>query len=679
MKNILRHWAMVVSALVALGLVTPQPAQANGENLARERAQFSAAETLARSEPGERWRLAAEGLEDYPLYAYIEFAAINRMAGQASLAEVRAFIAREPDSLLAQRLRTDWLKRLASAQRWSEFVDLWNPRTDLELRCAYFTARTTTGEGGDDADAELKNFALELWMSAQNLPSRCNGIERWLTQRQLLSADRLWERIALAAEAGNGGLIKALAAWLPEADRAAALTGSALIANPGPALASLDGVRDSPRLRPLLAKAVARLARNDAALAGTRWRAIESRFEFSPSERGEAIGAIAFQYALRYEPAADDWYAQLPPDTGSDAAREWRLRAAIARQQFAQARTAFTELTQAQRREPRMRWLDARAAEQLGDDAAARAGFAELAVEPNFFGFLAADQIGAAYTLCPLTPSEDPALKAEVLATPGLRRAFELKAIERDIDARREWDHSVAALTLDARALAVAAALTKGWSDRGPLTLLRPDETRLYTLRFPLAYREPIKTAAKRNDLDPAWVFGLIRSESAFNSAARSHADARGLMQLLPSTARDVAAREGVALKNVADLMQPPLNIRLGTRYLAERQRLYNGRLWLATAAYNAGPAPVRRWLDARPELPADLWAETVTYRETREYIARVMAFSVIYDWQLNARPQRVSVRMGLAPADTARTEVICAQPIASLNHSPSTTDNGAP
>jgi soluble lytic murein transglycosylase len=134
----------------------------------------------------------------------------------------------------------------------------------------------------------------------------------------------------------------------------------------------------------------------------------------------------------------------------------------------------------------------------------------------------------------------------------------------------------------------------------------------------------------------------------------------------LPSTAAAVAKREGVPWRGAADLEQPALNIRLGTRYLAERRDRYDGRLWLAAAAYNAGPAPVERWLAARPDLPPDLWSETVTFRETREYITRVMAFSVIYDWRLGRGMTRVSTRMGLWPADRdARVEAVCPAPVA--------------
>src|SRR5690606_17147576 len=146
---------------------------------------------------------------------------------------------------------------------------------------------------------------------------------------------------------------------------------------------------------------------------------------------------------------------------------------------------------------------------------------------------------------------------------------------------------------------------------------------------------------AAANGLDPALSFALIRAESAWQPDARSHANAYGLMQLLPATGKSMAQQLGVPWRGTSTLLDPALNIRLGSRYLARQVARFDGNPWLATAAYNAGPTPVQRWLADRGTLPADAFIETIPYGETRDYVARVLAFSVIYDWRLygKARP----------------------------------------
>lgn len=649
----MRHRAM----LLALALVVLASPVATGSTQ-DQRQRFLAAESAARSEAGPRWRVLAEGLEGYPLFAYIEYAALNRNLRAAPRAEVEAFLARDPESLLATRLRSRWLTLMAERRDWPAFLAAWQPLDDIALRCGHFAASVATGR-----EDGLEATALELWTHAKPLPKDCNGLDEWLARRGALDATRVWARIDLAAAAGQAGLVRSLATRLPAPERADAERLASVIADPAGALVRAADWPEGPRTRRAIVDGVTRLAASNATLAGQRWGALASRFDFDDAERGAAIGAIAFQHAVRFEPAADGWFAELPAGTGPANAREWRLRAAIARQRFGDARVAFENLDEAQQRDPRLRWSAARGAELAGDNAFAESLFAELAGESNLFGFLAADRLDQPYVICP-EPMPAATLRAEINRHPGLARAFELRAIGRDVDARREWDHELPRLDRERRAVAVARAIEAGWLDRGPLTLLRPDEVRYYDLRFPIGFRREVLTAAERGKLDPAFVLALIRSESAWNVHARSSADARGLMQLLPSTAAAVAKRESAPYRGASDLEQPALNIRLGTRYLAERRDRYDGRLWLAAAAYNAGPAPVERWLDARPDLPPDLWSETVTYRETREYISRVMAFSVIYDWRLDGEVTRVSTRMGLAqPGSSTSATVVCPAP----------------
>jgi soluble lytic murein transglycosylase len=153
-------------------------------------------------------------------------------------------------------------------------------------------------------------------------------------------------------------------------------------------------------------------------------------------------------------------------------------------------------------------------------------------------------------------------------------------------------------------------------------------------------------------------VLAVIRAESAWVADARSHANAHGLMQLLPGTAEELARAEGLRYAQPRDLHDPALNIRLGTAYLRHMLDRYQGSPWLAAAAYNAGPAAVSRWLNSgRPVAEPDLWIETISFRETREYVARILAFSLLYDWRLDGRVRPIGARMpayGSAPAPEA-------------------------
>jgi len=336
----------------------------------------------------------------------------------------------------------------------------------------------------------------------------------------------------------------------------------------------------------------------------------------------------------------------LPPAAQTDASREWRVRVALAEQNWPAVLAAIDALTDTQKLDGEWRYFRARALAALGRNAEAQQQLGSLATEPTFFGFLAADKTEQPYAICPLQLAEDPQREQALLNQPGLLRAFELYAVDLPKLARREWTQALQGADPDTLRLAADLANKRGWYDRAVFTLNSGDALRLYQLRFPLASQDGVVPQAEQSGIEAAWAYGILRAESAWMSDAHSGADARGLMQLLPGTAELVAKRNGLNWGGGDTLYDPTVNITLGTRYLAQMAERYNGAPWLASAAYNAGPGRVDQWLAARGTLTPDLFVATIPFKETREYVARVMAFSVIYDWRLNGKAVPLTTRL---------------------------------
>nr|WP_063571460.1 transglycosylase SLT domain-containing protein [Luteibacter rhizovicinus] len=297
-----------------------------------------------------------------------------------------------------------------------------------------------------------------------------------------------------------------------------------------------------------------------------------------------------------------------------------------------------------------------------------------MSQEATYFGFLAADRIDTAYAICPATMATDERREAALLAEPGLDRAFELYAVGLQKQGRREWTAALAGRDADTQRLAADLAFRKGWYDRGVFGLSSGDALRLYEQRFPLARQDGVVEQASQAGIEAPWAYAIIRAESAWMTDARSGADARGLMQLLPGTASLVAKRNGLSWSGGDSLYDPSTNIVLGTRYLSQMAARYNGAPWLASAAYNAGPNKVDQWLTARGTLDPDLFVVSIPYKETREYVARVMAFAVIYDWRLTGNALPISSRMtrigaaySLPSSGALRKPVSCPAPAAAV------------
>lgn len=147
-----------------------------------------------------------------------------------------------------------------------------------------------------------------------------------------------------------------------------------------------------------------------------------------------------------------------------------------------------------------------------------------------------------------------------------------------------------------------------------------------WELLYPLAYWDAVQELSAARGLDPHLVAAVMREESAFGAGAISRAGARGLMQLMPATARRVARSLALPDPRPEGLHAPSLNLTLGTAYLAQVLEDFGGNLYLALAAYNAGPQPVRRWREQTPIADPDRFIEAIPYAETREYVKRVLA-----------------------------------------------------
>lgn len=643
-----------LTALLLIGALD----DARALSLQQQRDAFRAAYAAAYA--GQDWRPLAQGLEGYPLYPYLEAAALEHDLRGADRARIAAYLARYPDQIPAEDLRRDELLLLAQQQDWQGFLYFYKPGLSDALSCDALAARLAQGQRLD-----FQHDLASLW-SKPKLPPACDTVLQAANAQGLLNPQRIWERIERAADAGAAGTISQSAAWLPADQAIVARRLAQAIDSPATLLASANTLPDDARTRQALTLALTRYARRHAAQAQGAWRQVSDRFAFDGRQRDQILAAIALYNATDYTDSSLTTLATLPQSAQTDATREWRVRVALALRDWNAVLAATRALTADEMQHDEWRYWHARALQKLDRDGEARREYASLARITSFYGFLAADRVGLPYTICPEQLAGDGADDQRLLAVPGLVRAFELFALQMLQPARREWDRSLAQLSGDDRRLAADLAYRHGWYDRAVFALANDADLRLYAQRFPLADQQRVLAAAQSAGIDPAWVYAIIRAESAWQTDAHSGADAYGLMQLLPGTAARVAQGNGLPYDGADALYDPQINIPLGAHYLAAMAARYDGSPWLATASYNAGPGPVQRWVDARGGLEPDAFIATIPYKETREYVTRVLSFETLYDWRLHGSVLPLSARLPAIgtpyapPADAARKSVAC-------------------
>lgn len=624
-------------ALAACGLAGSLRASAEGSDT--ERTRFRQAYATAQ-QGGDAWRAQATGLEHYVLFPYLEAASLEHDLRTLDRARVDAYLAANPGLIPAADLRRDFLNELARRKDWVTFTAMYQPGLGDGLSCFALQAKLSRGQ-----PLVFETDLADLWKKA-SLPNACDPVLSAAHDQGLLTPDRLWTRIQTAADAGKGGTVAGLAAWLPPEDAAAGQRIAQALNDPTSALRDAATWPDTPRHRQAVTLALQRMARKQSTVADSAWTSLAPRFSLSEQQKGAVLNALALFHATDFDESALDRLVALPPGAQTDATREWRVRVALARQDWPAALAAIDALAPAQKDDGEWRYFRALVLAKLGRQGEAKAIYQNVAQEATYFGFLAADRIDASYAICPATMATDERREAALLTEPGVDRAFELYAVGLQKYARREWTAALAGRDADTQRLAADLAFRKGWYDRGVFGLSSGEALRLYEQRFPLARQDGVVEQASQAGIEAPWAYAIIRAESAWMTDARSGADARGLMQLLPGTASLVARRNGLAWSGGDSLYEPTTNIILGTRYLSQMAARYNGAPWLASAAYNAGPNKVDQWVSARGSLDPDLFVASIPYKETREYVARVMAFAVIYDWRLTGNALPIGSRM---------------------------------
>jgi peptidoglycan lytic transglycosylase len=597
---------------------------------------------------GDRQRLdaLAPALQGHPLATYVRFWQLKLGIDTANPEDVRAFLARQAGSPLADRLRVEWLKSLARRGQWADFMAdrVPTPADDLEVSCDAWQQQRTA-----EPDA-VKAAARAAWFTGQNTPDACEPVFAWLfAQGSLSEADRR-ARMRLASEANNVRLAEALGSDLPGNARITAREYRTVDRDPARALARGHFAWKTPAGRDLAVYAIERVARKDAPAAHAsfaRWRQ-----RLTAEERAYASRRIAYHAARQLEPEAIEWYRESGAPAGSVDEITWRIRAALRGKAWRDVEAAIAALPEAEQQDPAWRYWKARALAATGRAADAKVLYASLGDDTGFYGLLAAEARGGALPVPAGDKSEAFRADAAALTTFGNRADVQRmrKLLELDMrgDALREWAYIVRSQPDELLLLAADYARQAGLYDRAINAAERTARRHDFALRYLAPFRAEFAAAARDQGVDEALLYGIARQESRFVPDIVSSAGAVGLMQLMPSTARWVATHMARTDFSPATIVSVPLNTQFGAFYFRYWHDRLGERPALTAAAYNAGPGRAQSWRPAAAPLEGAIWVETIPFNETRDYVKKVLANSVLYARVLGLPPVSLTDRLGV-------------------------------
>ncbi|MCU0764748.1 MAG: lytic transglycosylase domain-containing protein [Burkholderiaceae bacterium] len=655
---------------LAAALAWPSNAQPpkRADSAAGDAAVLAAREAFA---AGDRSRLAsaAAAIGEHPLKSYGEFWSLQlRLRGERSGAAaaldpaVADFVHRHPRSYVADRIRVDWLLNLGARREYATLLRerpavVWGD--DAQLRCYELLARYVTQERPRALAAEGRGL---LAATRESASEGCTALAEQLLADGQLSA---WSRVRALVEHNQLASARRAAGALPPADAAQA---AQIIEQPGRWLATHERRISRQQVEPALL-ALARLSRDDPEKAAQF--AASLNLHLTAEQRGLVWGRIGHMAALKLMAEAPGWYRHGGEQVGvaPDAARadevlEWQVRAALRAGDWPTVRSTIERMPRPLADDPAWVYWHGRALAAAGQREAAELQYARIADRFEFYGKLAAEELGRPIVL-PLPAAQVGADElAPMRANAGFQRALAFYRLGLRLEGHREWNWQLGVANdggrmTDRQMLAAAEyARASGVIDRMISTSERTREEFDFTQRFPSPYRGALETHARSAGLEPTWVYGLIRQESRFIEDIRSSAGASGLMQLMPATASWVARKVGMSDYTAARVNEVDVNLRLGTTYLRMVLDDLDGHPALATAAYNAGPGRPRAWRAALPRaVEGAVFAETIPFNETRDYVKKVMSNAVYYAALFDSRAQSLKQRLGtVAPKAAGST-----------------------
>jgi soluble lytic murein transglycosylase len=644
---------MAAALLMAAGVACAQGGAADKADR-----DFLAARDAFRAGDAARLDKLAPGLENYPLAPYVRYWQLSAKIDEADPSTVRAFLAANADTPLADRLRRQWLKSLGKLGAWDLFRAEYPQVVDEDTELVCYSLQQRLPAQRDEALAEAKS----LWFTGSEAPESCDPLFDALIEKGKLTERDLWSRFELAAAAGNFVLAQRINGRLqprnqiPARDFEHANRDSLRVL----ARSEFHGATVAGRELALYAlhRALAKAPKNTVDPVTAAW--LKARRQLPRTFAQSGNGWMGYAAARRLLPEAMTWYRDAGDTALSDMQLAWKVRAALREQSWPDVLQAVAAMSPAQQQDPSWRYWKARALLAGGQADTAKAILQPLAGEVSFYGVLAAEEIGAdpLPRSDPVTPTPDELAALDAL--PSVQRMLKFYQLDLRGEALREWIWTLRSFDDRRRLIASQYAASKGLFDRAINTAETTVQRHDLALRYMTPYKDALNGAAQQVGVDEALVFGLVRQESRFRADAVSSAGAVGLMQLMPPTARWVARQLGRADYRPSQIGDVATNATFGTFYFKYWLERFDNLPLLAVAGYNAGPGRAQAWRGARA-LEGAIYAESIPFNETRDYVKKVLTNAVVYARQLGSPGTSLKERLAVIPPRGGRMDEVAA------------------
>ena len=658
MFNRLRY---MLPASIAFSITLTAPLAIAGLNGQQE--LFVATEKSLKRGDNSLFLESRDKLKGYTLSPYLDYLHLTNRFGKVGQTEINRFVTDHPDLPQSSLLQRQWLGYLAKRKRWHNYLTAYD-KTGInggQYQCLRGIALKELGR-----TREAWQEAENLWLIGKSQNKACDPLFSSWDKAGQRTQSLIYARFWLAVTEGSTSLARYLDRKISDQQYKQHTALYWKIHQKPQLLTTTNQLNaNNPHHRLIMLHGVNRLSRKDVDSAVDVWLKLRSKHPFTLKQIAKIDKRLALRIAKRFANNANEQIARLDPEFRYPIVTEWRIRNALAEQDWEQVLGLVNQLPDSEQQSSRWSYWQSVADLKFNESPTPFSGkhlsssknlkkhdsLHKLSQERNFYAFLVASLSQQPFQLNhEALDIQEKDLQTLTKKFTGFDRIREWLELDRIYSAQSELNRILPKLSQQERKLLPYFASKLEWHHQAIMSAARVALWNDLDIRFPAPQSQLFSQNARQRNLNYPWVLSIARQESAFNPKARSHAGAKGLMQLMPATAKQTARQHRIPYRRESELYKPEVNIALGTAHLAWlSERFENSKIY-ATAAYNAGSTPVRRWLNDRGHLPLDIWIETIPYDETRRYVQNVLAFMVIYGSRIDTKN---SVQM-LSPREMA-------------------------
>ncbi|VEB33787.1 soluble lytic murein transglycosylase [Legionella sainthelensi] len=530
------------------------------------------------------------------------------------------------DGALSTKLREKWLYELAKNKDWTDFNQYYRPSQDINLVCYDQIAKYNLGM----QDEALKE-SIPLWLSGNSRPPSCDSLFNLLFKANKLDQNLIIKRFDLALDQRNIELARYLLKQYNISSGTEIQALNAVIQNP----ANVSKLNPGGLNSSIYLYGLKHMVSINMDKALKLWQQSKTQKMLNQEQQQAFLVHVALYKAMRNHEDTLQWFAKVRPQYYNDTLLDWQIRFALKHKNWAQVTVLINDSKN--KDEPGWQYWLARSMEEQGKIAEARAIYEPLAKSRQYYGFLASLRLDKTPSFSNEAPTTDLAVLKPY--QPFITQIQTLYATKQNLQASRLLNDFISELPKD-EASALVYWIDNKLQWHGKSVYLSNTETlnNQLSLRFPLAYKDSISLYSKKYSVEPEFIYAIIRQESGFRDDATSSAGARGLMQVMPYTARVVSKADKIPYNDQKQLYLPQKNINIGVAYLKQLAKRFGNHPILIAAAYNAGPKQVVYWLKTHPPKEIDVWIETLPWQETRNYLKNIMAFYIVYQYRLGQK-----------------------------------------